>query len=163
MSEKLFFDKTLRLPQFSGRNEDWPIWSGKFKIRARRKGYKDLMLGTETIPDDADKGLTKDIDKKGVSPKFRRLFELIRLEISHGPGAYNEYICNNPKKLDVLALVVGNMMSGPGSMAAALQYLTLDLFYENQLDMLLQDRSLIPEAVNESLRFRAGPFCHAAR
>lgn len=100
--------------------------------------------------------LTKDIDKKGVSPKFRRLFELIRLEIPHGPGAYNEYICNNPKKLDVLALVVGNMMSGPGSMAAALQYLTLDLFYENQLDMLLQDRSLIPEAVNESLRFRAG-------
>ena len=89
-------------------------------------------------------------------PKFRKLFEFVRLKIPHGPGAYNEYVSNNIKNLDVIALIIGNMMSGPGSMAAALQYLTLDLFYENKLDILLQDRSLIPQAVNESLRFHAG-------
>ena len=87
--------------------------------------------------------------------KFRKLFERIRMKTPSGPGVYSEYINNNPKNIDVIALIVGPMLTGPGSTAGALQYLTLDLFYENQLDTLLQDRSLIPEAVNESLRFRA--------
>ena len=88
--------------------------------------------------------------------KFKKLFDRVRLKMtSKGPGVYHEYVNNNPKNLDVIALIVGPMLTGPGSTAGALQYLTLDLFYENQLDMLLQDRSLIPQAVNESLRFRA--------
>ena len=90
------------------------------------------------------------------TPKFKKLFDRVRLKMaSKGPGVYHEYVNNNPKNLDVIALIVGPMLTGPGSTAGALQYLTLDLFYENQLDILLQDRSLIPEAVNESLRFRA--------
>ena len=63
MSEETIFDKTLRLPQFSGRNEDWPIWSEKFKIRARRKGYKDLMLGVTPIPKDSERNVDQDIAK----------------------------------------------------------------------------------------------------
>lgn len=92
---------------------------------------------------------------KDFNFKFGKLFERIDRKVPSGPGVYNEYVNNNVKKIDVPALIVGPMMTGPGSTAGALQYLTLDLFYENQLDRLLQDRSLIPQAVNESLRFRA--------
>jgi len=72
-----------------------------------------------------------------------------------GPGIYDDYINNNPKNLDVFSLIVGPMISGASSMIGALQFLTLDLYRENQLDILLSDRSLIPKAVDESLRFHA--------
>lgn len=80
---------------------------------------------------------------------------------SPGPGVYHEYLYNNPKYLEVVSLTFGNMITGLGSLASALQYLTLDLYYENQLETLLNNHSLIAEAVDESLRFRAGVgrFC----
>lgn len=88
--------------------------------------------------------------------KYMKLLSRMNLKVpSNGPGVYNEYVNNNPNNLDVPSMVIGPMFTGPGSLAGALQYLTLDLFYEDQLDALLQDRSLIPQAVNESLRFRA--------
>ena len=87
--------------------------------------------------------------------EFTKLFARIKSKMKSGPGVYTEYVNNNPKGLDVPALIVGPMMTGPGSTAGALQYLTLDLFYENKLDEVLNDHSLIPQAVNESLRFRA--------
>jgi cytochrome P450 len=46
-------------------------------------------------------------------------------------------------------------LSGASSLTGALQFLTLDLYRENQLDILLADPSLIPKAVEESLRFHA--------
>jgi cytochrome P450 len=88
--------------------------------------------------------------------KYLKINNHIRMKIPSGPGVYNEYVNNNPKGLDRPALMVGSMATGPGSTAAALQFLTLDLFYENQLDTVLKNKSLIPKAVNESLRFRAG-------
>lgn len=90
-----------------------------------------------------------------ANDKFAKLFTRIRMKSPSGPGVYSEYVNNNPKGLSVPALIVGPMMTGPGSTAGALQYLTLDLFYENKLDEVLNDRTLIPQAVNESLRFRA--------
>ena len=52
-------------------------------------------------------------------------------------------------------MFTGPTISGASSLTGGLQFLTLDLFREKQLDMLLNDRSLIPNAVNESLRFHA--------
>jgi cytochrome P450 len=72
-----------------------------------------------------------------------------------GPGIYNEYINNDPKNIRVFSLFSGPMVSGASSLIGALQFLTIDLYRENQLDLLLNDRSLIPLAVNESLRFHA--------
>lgn len=92
-----------------------------------------------------------------LNTKYRIIFDLVRRRVpSKGPGVYHEYIYNNPKKLDVMSLIIGKMMTGPGSLAAALQYLTIDLCEQKQLDNLLNDRSLVAEAVKESLRFRAG-------
>ena len=88
--------------------------------------------------------------------KYNRLLNTILDRVpATGPGIYNEYINNNPKNLDVFSLIVGPMISGASSFTGALQFLTLDLYRENQLDTLLNDRSLIPAAVNESLRFHA--------
>lgn len=93
---------------------------------------------------------------KDANDKFIKLFTRAEMKIpAPGPGIYYEYLNNNPKDLKVHALLLGPMMTGPGSTGGALQSLTLDLFYENQLDAVLNDRSLIPAAVNESLRFRA--------
>lgn len=88
--------------------------------------------------------------------KSMKLMSRIKMKMpSKGPGCYHQYLNNNTKNINANALVTGPMFTGPGSLAGALQYLTLDLFYEDQLDALLQDRSLIPQAVNESLRFNA--------
>ena len=91
-----------------------------------------------------------------ATAKFEKINHHIMSKTPSGPGVYNQYVNNNPKRLDRPALMVGTMATGPGSTAAALQSLTLDLFYENQLDAVINDRTLIPKAVNESLRFRAG-------
>jgi hypothetical protein len=36
---------SIRVISFTGKKEDWPIWSVKFLARARRKGYRDVLLG----------------------------------------------------------------------------------------------------------------------
>lgn len=86
---------------------------------------------------------------------YRKIVDTTRNRISAtGPGIYKEYLNNNPKKMDEFSLMIGGpMVSGAGSLISALQFLTLDLYRENQLDILLKDKSLIPLAVNESLRF----------
>ena len=54
------------MPRFSGKTEDWPIWSQKFLVGAKRKGYKDLLLGKTAIPKDSEVGTT-DEEKKEVT------------------------------------------------------------------------------------------------
>jgi cytochrome P450 len=71
-----------------------------------------------------------------------------------GPGIYKEYT-NDSKKLKVMSLFTGPAISGTSSLTSALVMLTLDLYREGQLDTLLANKNLIPQAVNESLRFNA--------
>ena len=72
-----------------------------------------------------------------------------------GPGIYKECVTNNPEKIHLLSLFVGPAISGASALTGALEILTLDLFRENKLDIILADRSLIPQLINESLRFHA--------
>lgn len=77
---------------------------------------------------------------------------------AHGPGIYKEYFDNKDASgldFDPRSLLSGPTLSGASSLTGALQFLTLDLYRENQLDMILADPSLIPNAVEESLRFNA--------
>jgi hypothetical protein len=41
---------TLRVIPFYGKNEEWPTWSEKFLAKARRYGFKDVLLGKVRIP-----------------------------------------------------------------------------------------------------------------
>jgi cytochrome P450 len=74
---------------------------------------------------------------------------------STGPGIYHEFMNNNPDNLNTISLFTGPAISGASSLTSALQSLTLDLFRENQLGILVDDRKLIPFAINESLRLHA--------
>jgi hypothetical protein len=40
----------IRVLTFSGLKEDWSIWSERFLAKAKRHGYKDVLLGKQVIP-----------------------------------------------------------------------------------------------------------------
>ena len=73
MTEEL---KIGRVITFSGKKVEWPLWSEKFLARANRKGYKGVLVGTDTVPDDnEDISLETDKDKKKMKLELRRLNE----------------------------------------------------------------------------------------
>lgn len=74
---------------------------------------------------------------------------------SPGPGIYHEFITNNPEKISLMSLFVGPCVSGASSMTGALEFLVLDLYRSGVLEKVYNDRSLVPLAINESLRFNA--------
>ena len=41
---------TIRVIPFCGTVDEWPIWSEKFLAKAKRYGFKDLLLGKLSIP-----------------------------------------------------------------------------------------------------------------
>lgn len=43
-----------KISKFSGEKDDWSIWKAKFLARARRVGYKDVLLGLEPVPTDKE-------------------------------------------------------------------------------------------------------------
>jgi len=55
-------DKAIRIIPFSGKQQDWRMWSKKFLARALMKGYKEVLLGTVQEP-------TTDAKKKTLKEK----------------------------------------------------------------------------------------------
>jgi hypothetical protein len=41
---------TIRVIPFCGKVDEWPIWSKKFLVKAKRYGFKDASLGKLSIP-----------------------------------------------------------------------------------------------------------------
>ena len=77
-------EKSICIIRFSGKKTDWDSWSKKFLSRGKQKGYKKLLVSTDTTPG-VDKLLTQeeyesalkgddDLDRKIV--KFGELNEL---------------------------------------------------------------------------------------
>lgn len=81
--------KTIRVLEFDGKTANWEGWSEKFLARAKRKGYKKLLLGTEKIPKGDEYELAvlgssaddKKVKKLGESNE--EAYEDIILSISH--------------------------------------------------------------------------------
>ena len=46
-------DKAIQVISFNGKLLDWAIWEEKFLARARKRGYKDIILGKTAIPADS--------------------------------------------------------------------------------------------------------------
>lgn len=86
--------------------------------------------------------------------KFNELIiNLLKNQVpSTGPGIYHEFITNS-KDNTLLSLFSGPTISGAGSLAGSLGFLTLDIYRENLLDKLIKDPSLIENVVDESLRY----------
>jgi hypothetical protein len=56
---------TIRVIPFYGKSEEWLTWSEKFLAKARRYGYKDLLLGMVKVPrTDEDYDMESEAGKK---------------------------------------------------------------------------------------------------
>jgi cytochrome P450 len=119
-----------------------------------KKYVKDLVMD---IQRHASPCVSESVDNTSLNELVRLLMSLITVNPTKptGPGIFNEYINNNPSGATILSLFTGPCISGASSLTGALQFLTLDLARENQINNLIADRSLIPLAINESLRFHA--------
>jgi hypothetical protein len=90
-------DKTsIKISPFSGKHTDWPVWQEKFLARARRKGYKKILLGQVTIPSDADtvaSGTSKATEIKKLRDQndlaYEALILLIGGDTAEGRVAFN--------------------------------------------------------------------------
>ena len=47
-------EKTIGILPFSGKKEHWAVWEETFLARAKRKCYKDILLGKKEAPKDSD-------------------------------------------------------------------------------------------------------------
>ena len=82
-------EKSVRIIEFGGKQADWDGWSEKFLARAKRRGYKGLLLGRDKVPTQEQLDLAEtsssDSDKKIL--KLGELNELayedIVLSINH--------------------------------------------------------------------------------
>jgi hypothetical protein len=73
-----------------------------------------------------------------------------------GPGIYAEYLlAEKPEQWYGMSLFTGPTISGASSLTGAIQFMMLDLYRENKYIDVLANPALIPNAVNESLRFNA--------
>ena len=84
--------KSIRVLEFNGKASDWEGWSEKFKARAKRKGYKDLLLGKKNIPTDSEyqqalavsPGTPTSKQTKVLAELNEEAYEDIILSIDHG-------------------------------------------------------------------------------
>jgi hypothetical protein len=85
----------IRVIPFCGKVEEWPIWSEKFLAKAKRCGFKDLLLGKLSIPKvDEEIDETSDIGKKKSiiielnEIAYTELISLIDVKASSGKFAF---------------------------------------------------------------------------
>jgi len=82
-------EKSLKVIAFSGKQDDWKFWEVKFLARARRKGFREILLGKETIPKDDEKFDLTDPKEKAQSEmrdKNELAFEELVLSIDTSTG-----------------------------------------------------------------------------
>jgi len=85
----LIEEKSLKVIVFSGKQEDWKFWEVKFLARARRKGFREILLGTVKIPKDSEKfDLTVPAEKalSEIRDKNELAFEELVLSIDTSEG-----------------------------------------------------------------------------
>ena len=69
MTESNQVEKTIRVLPFTGKKKEWGPWEEKFLAKAKRSGYKDVLLGNKEIPKASDT-----VDEEGA--KIKDLNEL---------------------------------------------------------------------------------------
>ena len=46
--------ESICIKAFSGKHDEWQVWSAKFLARARRKGYKEILTSDVDVPEDEE-------------------------------------------------------------------------------------------------------------
>jgi len=84
-------EKSIKVICFDGQQANWSYWEEKFLARARRKGFKDVLLGTIPIPQDSEK-LDLNTDEGKAKKNARDMNELaykelvLSIDTSTSPG-----------------------------------------------------------------------------
>lgn len=96
----------------------------------------------------------QDSTSREAHDRFTNLVKfLLNTTPAEGPGIYAEYLkAGSP---GIMSLFTGPTISGMSSLVGALQFLVLDLYRSNMVNHILNNRSLIPLAIAESLRYNA--------
>ena len=56
-------EESIRVVTFSGKKASWPAWEEKFLARAKRKGYKDVLIGKTAVVKDTIVIADADVNK----------------------------------------------------------------------------------------------------
>jgi hypothetical protein len=109
----------FRVPNFSGRKEEWPIWSEKFLAKAKRSGIKDVLLGTLQIPKTSEK-----LEEK--SEKGRRMMKNADLnKLALKELILSIDLSNSSEKIGRIMKMGMQLMPGRSSRRSLTQYLHL--------------------------------------
>lgn len=147
---KELFEKELNISLISEELSAWVV-AEIINLPYDKEKVKNLILGIQRY---AMQSVLENTDQKYYDEFLDILTDCIINKIEPtGPGIYQEYIRNVPKNFNVLSLFTGPTLSGAGSLTSGLQYLTLDVC--DSIKELINSPSLIPNAVNESLRLHA--------
>jgi hypothetical protein len=106
---------TIRVIPFYGKCEEWPIWREKLLAKARRYGFKDILLGKVKVPrtdedydmgSDEGKKLTIAADMNELA--YTELILLIDDKTSSGKVAFNLVEgCKNKDYVDEMHIWIG--------------------------------------------------------
>jgi hypothetical protein len=66
---------SIKVISFSGKKNDWDAWEEKFLAKAKRKGYKGILMGTNWIPQDS-KILDPTVDADKIKIEIREKNEI---------------------------------------------------------------------------------------
>jgi len=96
----LIKEKNLKVIAFNGKQEEWKFWEVKFLARVRRKGFREILLGTITIPKDSEKfdlNKANEKEKSEICNKNELAFEelVLLIDTSTGDGqvAFQSICC----------------------------------------------------------------------
>jgi hypothetical protein len=71
---------SIKVISFSGKKKDWDAWEEKFLAKAKRKGYKGVLMGTNQIPQDSEI-LDPTVDTDKIKIETREMNELAYSEL----------------------------------------------------------------------------------
>jgi hypothetical protein len=72
----------IRILAFSGKKDEWPIWCEKFFTKAKRSGFKDMLLGKINISKSGDEINRKTEERKALMKNANRS-EMAYTELIH--------------------------------------------------------------------------------
>ena len=89
-------ERPIRVIVFSGKQQDWSVWEAKFLARAKKKGYKNLLVGSDVAPPDGeiiDETNEEGKEKKRLREANEAAYEDLILSID-GTSAYGRVAFN---------------------------------------------------------------------
>lgn len=119
-----------------------------------REHLTNLILGIQLR---SDRTVLNNTDNAEYDEFVKIIRSLLDNKVpAQGPGIYKEFVENTVEYPQTpISLFTGPVISGCYSMISALEFTIFNLYHEGVLPELIADKSLIPQAIDEALRFNA--------